>query len=114
MRDDKTCFLDMLIAARKIQRFASGLTEEQFNKSELHQSAIMRELQVIGEAARLVSDESKAAHPEIEWDNIAGMRNRIIHEYFRIRLSIVWQTVQNDILPLIEHLEPLVPDSGRE
>ncbi len=70
----------MLVAARKIQKFAAGLTEEHFNASELHQSAIFRELQVIGEAARLVSGEGKAAHPEVDWDKIAGMRNRLIHE----------------------------------
>jgi len=114
MRDDSTYFLDILVAARKIQKFSAGLTQERFNESELHQSAIVRELQVIGEAARLVSAEGKTAHPEIDWDKIAGMRNRLIHEYFRVSLRIVWQVVQNDIPALIEQLEPLVPGGGNE
>ncbi len=109
MRDDRTYFLDMLIAARKIQTFTNDLSEETFNKSELHQSAVIREFQVIGEAARLVSNEGKATHSEIEWDEIAGMRNRLIHEYFRVKLYIVWDAVQNDIGKLIAQLEPLVP-----
>lgn len=114
MKDDATFLLDMLVAARKIQKFSVGLTQETFNQSELHQSALIRELQVIGEAARLISEECKSAHPEIEWDKIAGMRNRLIHEYFRVSLRIVWQTTQNDIVPLIARLETLVPKGGKE
>lgn len=109
MRKDEAYFLDMLIAARKVQNFAAGLTQESFSESELHQSAILRELQVIGEAARLVSEKGKEAHPEIAWLQIAGMRNRLIHEYFRISLETVWDTVINDIPTLIARLEPLVP-----
>jgi uncharacterized protein with HEPN domain len=82
MRDDTTHFLDMLIAARKILKFTGVLTQEVFNQSELHQSAVIREFQVIGQAAPQVSDEGKANHPEIAWDKISGMHNRIIHEYF--------------------------------
>lgn len=109
MRDDSAHFLDMLLAARKIQKFTLDLTQAVFNQSELHQSAIIRELLVIGEAARLISDESKVAHREIKWDEIAGMRNRLVHEYFRISLEIVWETVENDIAPLIAELESIVP-----
>lgn len=108
MRDDRSHFLDMLIAARKIQKFATGLDWETFRQEELYQSAIIRELQVIGEAARLVSDEAKANHAEIEWEKIAGMRNRLIHEYFRISLQIVWQVAENDIEPLIEQLQKAI------
>jgi len=109
MNRDESHYLDMLIAARKVQAFAAGLTEEAFYESELHQSAIIRELQVVGEVARQVSDEGKAAHPEIPWAEIAGMRNRLVHEYFRISLEIVWQVVKNDIAPLIAQLDPLIP-----
>jgi uncharacterized protein with HEPN domain len=109
MRDDRTHFLDMLIAARKIQKFADGLSQEEFSNSELHQSAIIRELLVIGEAARLVSQQGKAEHPEIDWDDISGMRNRLVHEYFRIKLHLVWEAAQSDIPKLIAQLEPLVP-----
>lgn len=109
MRDDAAYFLDMLMAARKIRIYTSDMSEASFRQSELHQSAVIREIQVIGEAARLVSQESKIAHPEIEWEKIAGMRNRTVHEYFRLNLRIVWQTVQENILALISQLEPLVP-----
>jgi uncharacterized protein with HEPN domain len=109
MKQDETRLLDMLIAARKVEKFAADLDEPAFRKSELHQSAIVRELRVIGEAARQISEAFRAAHPEIDWQKITGMRNRLVHEYFRVSLAIVWQTVQDDIPVLIEQIEPLVP-----
>jgi uncharacterized protein with HEPN domain len=109
MRDDVSYFLDMLIAARKIQTFVQDFTEVNFNQSQLHQSAVMRELLIIGEAARGVSSTGKSKHPEIKWDEILGMRNRLVHEYFRIRLNLVWETIKFDIPVLIAQLEPLIP-----
>jgi uncharacterized protein with HEPN domain len=114
MRSDEAHFLDMLLAAQKVRHFAEGLTKETFHQSELHQSAIIRELQVIGEAARQVSEAAKNRHPEIDWKKIAGMRNRLIHEYFQIRLDIVWEIARDDIPPLIAHLDPLVPPNNDE
>jgi uncharacterized protein with HEPN domain len=69
----------------------------------------MRQLGIIGEAARKVSQETRNAHPEIPWSEIIGMRNRLIHEYSRINLQRVWDTIQNDIPRLITLIEPLVP-----
>ena len=114
MRPDEARLLDMLIAARKIRRFAEGISFADFENNEMAQSAVMRELQVIGEAARLVADETKQQTPQIPWRVIAGMRNRLIHEYFAIRPDVVWQTVQDDIPPLIQQLELLVPPDGED
>lgn len=109
MRSDEALLLDMLIAAQKIQGFVNTLSQQQFERSELHQSAVIRELQVIGEAARMISEQMKSAYPEIAWTIIAGMRNRIIHEYFRIDLEILWDTIQADIPELMQQLKPLIP-----
>jgi uncharacterized protein with HEPN domain len=109
MRDDLTLLLDMLIAARKVQRFVADLDAESFQRSELHQSAVVRELQIIGEAAWQVSDGYKAANAEIDWQKIAGMRHRLVHEYFRISLEIVWRTIEEEVPALVEQLEKLVP-----
>lgn len=109
MRDDDALLLDMLIAARKIQRFLVGMTLTDFQANEMAQSAVIHELQVIGEAARMVSDATQKACTEINWRTIAGMRNRLVHEYFAIRLDIVWKTTQSDIAPLITQLEQYVP-----
>lgn len=109
MRDDAVHFVDMLVSARKIRRFCQGLTWETFSETELHQSAVIRELQVIGEATRLLSQETKDLYPQIHWTEIAGMRNMLIHEYFRISLRTVWLVIQNDIPELIAELEKIVP-----
>ena len=109
MQRDEAYLLDILIAARKALQFLEGMTWQNFTQSELHQNAVIRPLEIIGEAARRVSQETRDAHPEIPWEQMIGMRNRLIHEYFRVNLSTVWQTVQNDLSPLIALLEPLVP-----
>lgn len=110
-RDD-AYLLDMFIAARKAKEFSTGLTWEEFDRSSLHQHAIMKVIENVGEAARKISDETKAAHPEIPWSDIIGMRNRLIHDYFRIDLEKLWDTVQQDIPKLIPLLEPLIkPES---
>lgn len=109
MRSDTALLLDMLIAGEKIERFVGELDQDQFEKSELHQSAVIRELQVLGEAARQVSEVTRLAHPEIEWATIVGMRNRVVHEYFRIDFDLMWRTLQEDIPVLVERLKPLIP-----
>ena len=101
--------LDILIAARKAQVVIQGFTWEQFQDSELHQLAIVRLLEIIGEAARNVSQETRDAHPEIPWNQIVGLRNRLVHAYTDIHLPTIWDILQTDIPQLITAVEPLVP-----
>jgi uncharacterized protein with HEPN domain len=107
-RDD-AYLLDMLLAARKIQKYAQGYDFEKFAEDELLQDAVMRRIQIIGEAARKVSSEFKEAHSEIPWINIIGMRHRLVHDYSQIIPEKVWETVVEDIPVLISQIEPLVP-----
>ena len=109
MRRDEAYLLDILIAARKALEFVRGMGWEEFAQSELHQNAVIRPLEIIGEAAARVSGETQQTHPEIAWQQMIGMRNRLIHEYFRINLEAVWDTVQRDLPKLISTIEPLIP-----
>lgn len=84
-----------------IKKHLKGVSREKFVKSALHKSAVIRELEVIGEAARLVSAEVKASHPFLPWQEMMGMRNRLIHEYFNVDESIVWE-VASVQLPHLE------------
>jgi uncharacterized protein with HEPN domain len=111
---DEACLLDMLLAARKIRRFSEGVVFEGFLADELMQHGIMRLIQILGEAARKISPEFRQAHPEIPWQGIIGMRNRMVHEYFRIIPAKVWEVIQKEIPALIPLLEPLVPSEGEE
>lgn len=99
----------MLLAARKVCRYIEGLTQEAFVRSDLHQSAIIRELQVIGEASRQVTPDYKARYTGIDWVKISGMRNRLVHEYFRLNLRIIWEVATKEMQALITELEQIVP-----
>ena len=109
MSRDKALLLDILLAARDAISYVEGLDREGFMESKLHQDAVVRALEVVGEAAQKVSDQGKKAAPDIPWRQITGMRNRLIHEYFRVDLEEVWDTVQTSIPELITKIEPLVP-----
>lgn len=106
---DEAYLLDMLIAARDAREFSESLTWPEFQRSSLHQYAIAKALENIGEAANKISAETKHAHPEIPWDHIVALRHRIAHDYFRLDLVRIWDIVQHNVPALIEMLEPLVP-----
>ncbi len=107
-RDD-AYLLDMLLATRKVLKFTQGATWKQFRDDEMMQSAVMHQIQIIGEAARLVSPEFKQAHPEIPWKDIVGMRHHLVHEYSHVESSRVWKVIEKDLPALIPLIEPLIP-----
>ena len=109
MRQDDSYLLDMLVASRKAARFAQGLDHERFAQSDLHQNAIFKVLEIIGEAASRISDDTRKAHSEIPWADIVGLRNRIVHAYFEIDLTVVWNIVSDDVPALIRQLEEIAP-----
>jgi len=82
---------------------------EQFQSSRMHQLAVLKALETVGEAAARLSEQARAAHPEIPWREIIGMRHRLVHGYFEVDLDKVWDTVREDLPPLIASLEMIVP-----
>jgi uncharacterized protein with HEPN domain len=110
---DEAYLLDMLIAAKSAKEFLSTIEWEEFEESKLHYHAVVNTIGIIGEGARKISKEFKNAHPEIKWDEIIELRNKLIHEYFRIDPSLVWQFVQNNIPILINQLESIVPSEEK-
>ena len=98
---------DMLEAARKAVRFAEGHSRPDLEKNEVLALALVRLLEIVGEAARYVPDEIKEANPTVPWREIAATRNRLIHGYFSVDLDIVWAIIQNDLPPLIDQLETI-------
>ena len=109
MRRDDAYLLDILIAARKALKFVEGIDRNQFDDNEIVQNAVMRPLEIIGEASAKISKELRKAHSEIPWREMVGLRNRLVHEYFRIDFEAVWDTIHKDLPKLIEIIEPLVP-----
>ena len=96
---DAAHLLDMLNAARRVLMYTMDVTENEFEGNNLPQDATIRQLGIIGEAARKVSQETRDRHPEISWHEIIGIRNRLIHEYFRVDVQKVWQAAQIDVPP---------------
>ena len=109
MSRDDAYLLDMLLAARRAAGYASSVSEEQFQRSGLHQDAIVRRLEIIGEAARHVSPQMRSMHPAIQWEKITGMRHRIAHDYRNIDQEIVWRVVSEEVPVLIDYLSRVVP-----
>jgi uncharacterized protein with HEPN domain len=81
---------------------------ESFLADARTQDAVVRNIEIIGEATRGVSDVTRQAHPAIPWRDMADMRNKIIHDYFRIDLEVVWDVVTNDLRPLREQIDRLL------
>jgi uncharacterized protein with HEPN domain len=107
---DAALLLDMLLAAEDARGFLAGMDEAAFAASRLHQNAVIRSLEVIGEAAGHVSAPLQAAHAEIPWADVIGMRHRLIHGYADVRLDLVWSVVSGQLAPLIAALKPLIGD----
>jgi uncharacterized protein with HEPN domain len=115
---DAACLLDILLSARLARSYVAGTTWEGFAADRRCQDAVVRRLEVIGEAARRVSIAGRAALPGLPWRQMVGMRNRMIHEYDRVDVTVVWETVTRDLPALIALLEGVVPgppvDPGSE
>ena len=110
MRRDDAYLLYNLLAAQKALKFVEGINRNQFEDNEIIQNAVMRPLEIIGEAAAKISKEFRKTHSEIPWKEMVGMRNRLVHEYFRIDLGAVWDTIHKDLPKLIEIIKLLVPE----
>ena len=109
-RSDIPHIRDMRLFARKTLSFVEGMTFSQFEQSDLHQQATIKTIETIGEAATEVSPAFQKSHPEIDWPQIIGMRNRLVHGYRSIDWDVVWRTIQEDLPALIARLEPMLPE----
>jgi uncharacterized protein with HEPN domain len=99
-RDALLYLEDILQSITAIEEYTQGITEVEFNATQIVQDAVVRRLEIIGEAAKQLPDEFKDHYPQVPWRRIAGMRNRIIHEYFGVILERVWAVAERDLQPL--------------
>ncbi len=108
-RRDPANLLDMLEAAEKVQHFLKNKTFEDFLKDDMLRAAVERNLGIIGEAARRISEELKKEHPGIPWRKIIAQRNVLIHEYDDIDYKEIWGVVTFHLRRLINQIRPLIP-----
>lgn len=109
MLRDVASLVDMLTAARLAREFASGVDKGAFLADQMRQAAVIREVEILGEAAKRMSDGFRQSHSDIPWRKIAGMRDILIHAYDHVDIESLWNVVCVSIPELIERLELLVP-----
>lgn len=106
---------DILEAVQRISRYLGGLSYDDFRRDTKTQDAVIRNIEVIGEAAKGVTEEWRAKHPHIPWKSMAGMRDRLIHHYFGVNLDIVWQVASEELpllTPELSQITKTVEDEG--
>lgn len=103
----------MLDESYKVQQFLDGQTRSALDTNDLLAYAVRYALQIIGEAAAQVSTETRNQYPQIQWKDIVGMRQWLVHGYERVENDIIWNTIHDDMPPLIEQLETILspPDA---
>jgi uncharacterized protein with HEPN domain len=111
---DAACLWDMLDAARTVQQFEADVTLQDYLADRKLQLAAERAIEIIGEAARRVSEPFRAAHPEIPWRPMIGQRHVLAHEYGEIKQERIWAVATEQVPRPIEHLEPLVPSDRQD
>ena len=98
MKKDDTVYLRHIIDAfLQIERYTNGVTYEEFLSNSLLQDAVIRQLEVMGEAARNLSADLQNEYPAIPWRQMISLRNRMIHAYFNVNIQIIWEIIQGDI-----------------
>jgi uncharacterized protein with HEPN domain len=100
-RDYKIYVEDIIEAIGKVNRFTSGHNRETFGADEKTFDAVIRNLEVIGEAVKKIPDDVRGKYPAVEWKKIAGVRDILIHEYFGVDIEIIWDIIRHK-LPILE------------
>ena len=106
-RDIKLYIEDINESIRKIEKYTKDLSLDDFKKNIMAVDAVVRNLSVIGEAVKNIPEEVKAKHPNIPWQEIIGMRNKITHEYFGVDIDILWETIKKDIPAFAKQINQL-------
>lgn len=96
-RDDSVYLKHIRDAIQKIHGYTKGVSVSSFRKHTIIQDAVIRQIEIIGEATKRLSDHIRTKNPDVLWQDIAGMRDKLIHEYFGVDIEKVWLTVQSDI-----------------
>jgi len=99
-RDMKLYLEDILVSIKRIESYTKSLSLKEFEGDVMTTDAVVRNLEIIGEAARNVPKEFRLKHVDVPWEKMVSMRNKVIHEYFGVDFEILWKTIHEDLPPL--------------
>ena len=102
---------DILSSMMKIRTYIFGLSQEEFSKNGLIIDAVIRNLEIIGEASNRLSSEFRVSQPHVPWSKMTGLRNLIIHEYFGVDSAIIWTIITRDLPETLSAIESIVASS---
>ena len=105
---------DIRSAALRAQRFIGGMSRAGFEADEKTAYAVVRALEIIGEASKRIPQDLRDKSPEIPWRSMSGIRDKLIHDYVSVNLEIVWNTVMKDLPTLVPQIERLIEAIGNE
>ena len=109
-RDESLYLGDIQESCEKVLRFTKGLAYKDFVQDDLHFDAVLRNLEIIGEAVKNISDETRQKYPQIKWRKIAGFRDIVAHEYFGVNEETIWDIVKNQIPILLASVREMLTE----
>jgi uncharacterized protein with HEPN domain len=110
-RDYRDYLEDICQAARKALDFTEGVAYEDFVADEKTVYAVVRALEIVGEATKRIPQDVRDRHPQIPWRSMAGIRDKLIHDYVNVSLEVVWKTLSEDLPPLVPMIERVIDET---
>ncbi len=112
-QDDTVYLLHIIDSIAKVKSYIKAIDEKEFNSNTLVQDAVIRQIEIIGEATRHLSNEFRNQYPDVPWEDITGMRNKLIHDYFGVDIEKVWLTAKEDLPPLNKSVKKILSELNK-